>query len=369
MADLDITKRAQPVELFDETTGLSASIVLDGGVPKLRSLSDVTVNSLRGFDPIADTWGFIGTEANSTGVGAAGDTIRTQIAAGDDVSLFPAVDVSTTVQVGDTEEILADRHVSELNGDSNFSLRYSARRINKRAVTVYITAKEAGPQGERPNINDYQFTATGTTVVTPAFQNIIRRQKDTSLARDPSDPTLGVIGISGSVSATAGDVTGRFVEFFLNGGSSSLLVDGSVTPVDFTVTSDAVDVKFIRSIRFAATGNGIKFGQFLSKSGAGGLTNGIEVTIRSNNAEFTFAPIKTTENFLNGFAIGEDNFNLFIQAGGDQMRATLTFLAPFELQKTGTFATDDFLRVRIRDNITAGISMLDCRAFGFKREF
>lgn len=353
--------------IVDPTTNLPVSVVLDGGVNKLRALADVTVNSLRGFDPIADTWFFIGTEGNSTGVGGAGDTVRVQIAAGDNPTLFPAVDVTTVVQAGDTEPVLAARIVTNLNGDTNFALNFFARVVDGPASTVYITAKAAGPSGERPNVDDFQVTTTGTTVATRAFQNIIRRQKNTSLARDPANPTLGVLGISGTVQAGAGEVTGRIVEFAKNGASPNLLVNGSVTPVDFTIGASATKQRFITSIRFEALGNGMQFTKFLSQNGV--LTNGVLLTVRSNNAQIDFPAITATEDFASYFGLGPQNFDFYDVSGTDYFRATLTFEAPFQIYKQGTFATNDFIRVRIRDNLTSGIQRFQCIAFGFERDF
>ena len=369
---VDVAKDRSPssVKIVGNDEVYAADVKLIGGDRRILAQAEIDVNSLRGSDPIADTWFFIGTELNSVGVGGAGDTVRVQILAGDNGTKFPAVDVTTVVVGGWDEDDLAAAIVTNLNGNVNFTLNYSARKIYNEAVTVYITAKQPGPQGSRPNVGDFLVTTTGTTVATPAFDNIVQRQKNTSLARDPANPTLGILGISGSVSASAGEVTGRFVEFFEDGGASSnLLVNGSVTPVVFTVPADAVKEKFIESIRFEIAGNGIKFGQFFSKSGAGGLTNGVMLTIRSNNSEFTFPILKTTENFLNEFALGGDNFDLFIQAGSDQCRATLTFAAPFQMFKQGTFGVDDFLKVTIQDNITSGVSSFKALAFGFFRDF
>lgn len=321
---------------------------------------------LKAFDSTADTWLFIGTEGDSVGVGGAGDTVQIEIAAGDDATLFPAVDVTTTVQSGDDEDDLAARIVTDLNADADFMANFFARTVNKVAALVHISAVNQGPQGERPNAEDFKVTTTGTTVVTRAFDRIVRRDKRASIARDISDPTMGIL----EVITRGTDATNRFVEFFQNGGSSDMLVNGSPgSPIDFTIDADASEEKFIDAIRISSSGNGIKFGQFLSKAGGGGLANGLLVTIRSNNSEFTFPALQTTEDILDNFSLGTDNFDLFIQAGADQIRATLTFSTPFQLFKQGTFATDDFVRIRIQDNITSGISKLSGVAFGFKREF
>lgn len=369
MGDLTYKESSQAVSLVDEDTGLAANIELIDGQKSLRTFGIQAIESLRGFDPIADTWFFIGTEQDSQGAGLAGDTVRVQIAAGDDPAIFPAVDVTTTLtatEAGD-ETALANLIVSDLNNDANFSGRFFARRLDQTATTVYISARVPGPADERPNVDDFQVSSTGTTTVTRAFQSIIRRNKITSLARDPANPTLGVLGITGSVTAGEGDVTGRIVEFAENGGSSDLTVNGSGTPVDFIISASPDKERFFTSLRFEALGNGIQFTKFLSQNGS--LTNGIEVTIRSNNSEITFPAILATEDFASYWSRGPSDFDVFDVSGTDYFRATLNFEAPFQLFKQGTFSTDDFIRVRVRDNLATGISRFQFIGFGFEREF
>lgn len=370
MTDIDIEKRNTHVSLVDEETGLTANIELIDGQKSIRTFGVQAIESLRGFDPIADTWFYIGTENDSTGAGDIGDTVRVQIAAGDDVAKFPAVDVTTTLtatEAGD-ETALANLIVTNLNGDANFSLNYFARRIDEDAVTVYITARFPGPSGERPNIDDFLVTTTGTTTATRAHQNIIRRNKQTSLARDPANPTLGILGISGSVTAGEGDVTGRIIEFAMDGGSGDdLRVDGSVTPVDFFIYPSADKERFFTSLRFIATGNGIQISNFLSKNTP--LTTGVLVTIRSNNSEIDFPLIKSTADFISFFSRGPADNELYDVSGTDYFRSTLSFAAPFQLYKQGTFATDDFIRVRIQDDISSGIASFKFIGFGFERDF
>lgn len=338
------------------------------GKNSLRTFGVQAIESLRGFDPIADTWFYIGTKADSQGVGAAGDIVTVTIAAGDNPTKFPAISVDTTVQAGDDETDLANRIVLDLNSDANFSLNYFARRIDEDAVTVYITARFPGPSGARPNANDFQVSATGTTIVTAAWDNLVQRSKVTSLARDPSNPTLGILGISGSVTAGEGNVTGRIIETFKeSGGSDDLQVNGSSTPVFFRVEASPTAERFINTIRFEALGNGIQFTNFLSKNGA--LSNGVLLTIRSRDAQITLPAIVTTEDFGSFFSRGPSDFDVYDVSGTDYFRATLTFAAPFQLFKQGTFATDDFLEVTIQDNLSTGLSQFKAIAFGFERDF
>ncbi len=347
-----------------------ADVILEGGEKKLRSKADVTVNSLRGFDPIADTWFFLGTELDSLGAGDSGDTVRVQLLAGDDLSKFPAVDVTTTLTASEAndETALGNKIVQDLNGDANFSLNYFARRIDEDAVTVYITSRTPGPRGERPNTNDFLISTTGVTVATRAFDKLVRQQKDTSLARDPANPTLGVLGISGSVTAGEGDVTGRLIEFALDGSSSEdLRVDGSSTPVEFRIEASADKERFFTGLRFEALGNGIQFTNFLSKNTP--LSIGVMVKIRSRDSEITFPDILTTEDFASLFSRGPSDFDLFDVAGTDYFRSTLNFTAPFQLFKQGTFSQDDFISITIQDPLNSGLVQFRFIGFGFEREF
>lgn len=371
MADLESKLRTTPVQIYDEVTGLGAQIILDEGIRKLQAkVSDITVNSLRGFDPIVDWWGWIGDKVDSNGVGSPGDIVTWSVAAGDDATLFPAISVSAIVQAGDDEEILLDRLITNLNADNNFKLWYFARRIYDDAPTLYVTARLPGAAYSRQNPGDVTFTATGTTTVTPAWDDLIQRQKNTSLARDPSNPTLGVLGISGSVSQAEGSVTGRIIEFAMNlSMSKDLRVNGSVTPIDFIIYPSATKERFFTSLRFFGLGNGIQFTKFLSQNTP--LQNGILITIRSGNSEITFPPIKSTEDFASIFSRGASDFDFYDVSGTDYFRSTLNFTAPFQLFKQGTFSQSDFIRIRIQDNLSAGagLTQFEFIGFGFERDF
>lgn len=365
---IDINKTPIGTKLVGNDGIYAADVVLNSGVRRLQTNADVTVNSLRGFDPIADTWFWIGTEINSTGVGDPGDTVTVSIAAAtDNPTLFPAINNATTVLVGDDEDDLADRIVTNLNADLNFNPWYFARKVNDIAVMVHLTSRIPGPAYERPNPNDFEVFTTGTTIVTRAFDNLKRRQKNTSLARDPSNPTLGQLGISGSVVAGEGDVTGRIIEYATNGGSDDLRVNGSTTPVQFRIESSPDKERFFTSLRFDALGNGIQFTNFLSRNGA--LTNGVLITIRSRDEQVSFPPIRTTEDFASVFSRGPSDFDVYDVSGTDYFRATLNFSAPFQLFKQGTFSVDDFIQVTIRDDIRNGIQQFKFIGFGFERDF
>ncbi len=362
---IDDLKNASPIKITGSDEAQVADVQLIDGAPSLRTFGIQAIESLRGFDPIADVWFYIGTEENSSGAGAAGDTIRVQIAATlDNPTDFPAVDVTYTLISADAgdEEVLAVNLASYLNSQPSFSTLWRAQRISGSGV-IYITARKPGGQYERPNTNDFIVTSTGTTVVTRAFDKIIRRNKITSLARDPADPRQGILGITGSVVQSEGDVTSRFTTLFQN-----LLVNGSVTPVVFEVPAHATEVRFISKVVFGGRGSGIQFGKFLSQSGTG-LTNGILISYKSNDFSGQLEPVKTTDDFVDFVAGDPDNFALYIQSGGDKFIATLEFNVPLELRPQGEFASNDYFRITIRDNLTSGVTSLRAAATGFNREF
>lgn len=363
MSDLSLSNSTQPVSLYDENTGQSVKIELIDGEPRLITGGVQSIESLKGFDPICDVWFYFGTDTDASGIGSPGDEVRVQIAAGSVSGDYPAIDLTYTIQAGDVDEDTAATNMaSYLNADSTFADLWRAQKISNSGV-VYITAKKPGSQFERPNTNDFQVSATGTTTVTAAFDKIIRRNKITSLARDPADPRQGILGIQGSVVQTEGDVTSRFQTIF-----SELRVMGtSGAPVEFSVNADVTEVKFITNVVISGRGNGIKFGQFLSKNSP--LTNGIRIKFKSNDFMATRESIKTTDDFLDFHAEDPDNFALFVQSGGDKFSAVLEFGSPLELRPQGEFTEDDYITIQVRDDLTSGLIQLRAVINGFNREY
>ncbi len=169
---------------------------------------------------------------------------------------------------------------------------------------------------------------------------------------------------------TEGDISGRIIEFAENVTyNSDLRQDGSVTPIDFVINASATKERFFTSLRFEALGSGIQFTNFISKNQPLALNEGVLVTIRSNDAEVDFPEIRATEDFASFFSRGPSDFDLFDVSGTDYFRATLTFAAPFQLFKQGTFSQNDFIRVRIRSDLSAGLSQFKFIGFGFERDF
>lgn len=370
MADLDLKEANLPVQIVGQDETAIVDVILEDGINKLQAKADVTVNSLRAFDPIADWYGWVGTKENTTGVGGAGDIVTWSVPANpDNPTLFPAISVDTTVQAGDDEDDLVNRIVQNLNNNAGFSTYYRARKINDLGPELFVQSKFPGPAYQRLIPNGVSFTATGTTVVTSAQAELKQAQKQTIGTKDPSNPKHVVLAAAGSLQVSEGDISGRLVEFAENLGSSDLRVDGSVTPVEFTINASPDKERFFTSLRFEALGNGIQFTNFLSKNTSLNLNEGILISIRSNNSEVTFPEIRATEDFASFFSRGPSDFDLFDVSGTDYFRATLTFEAPFQLYKQGTFATEDAIKITIRSDLTSGIAQFKFIGFGFERDF
>ena len=371
----------------NDTTGLDGFLVADVIRKNNRNAivtdATVTVEQVFGRDGFADTWFWV-DEA-----GAIGDTVRVQIVAYTDPTAplersIPAVDVTITVtatEAGD-ENKLRDLIIQELSNDVNFNPYWKASIAVKGNPSVHIVSKVIGEVGDRVNNGDFSTSVTGGNVI--RLENtdngtLIRRGKGNSGARDPRDKRLVTIGVSGEVQAVPGAAGDLFLQNATDNGepipdqggtgSADLRVIGTLnTPNEFFIPSDAVEDIFITELRFYGGGNGIKYGNFLSKNSP--ITNGIVVEIVSDEEVLDFIPIRTTEDFKNKWALGSgDNFKLDVQAGGDQFLAVIIFENPFPLRKAGTFQSgDDKIRVFIRDNLNSGMNELEFLAFGFKRE-
>jgi hypothetical protein len=286
-------------------------------------------------------------------------------------TVYPAVDVTYTVTSGDVaaanpERTVAQNVCSALNANSNFQSAKWKCEVAKDFALVHIASKLYNEFGTRTT---WTLTCSGSTTCNRGYDNIIRRGKPTELSRSPNDPRQGVLAIAGSVTTLPGAIGSRFQEYFKNGSSSDMRVNGSVTPVTFSVTTSATRDIFVEQVRCFGGGNGIKFEQFMAQNIV--LTNGILFEIKSDNETSTLGPIKVTEDFKNLFASapGRD-FRIDIQSAADQMIAVFTPTVPFPIRIQGAFGSgnDDYLRLLVRDNLTSIGSQLECQAIGFTKE-
>lgn len=352
------------------------TVVRGDGLTAIAMDGQVTVTSTFGFDQQPDTYFQI------VNTGAAGNTWTVFIkgTAADpsspdrDLPDYTKIFTVVSGEVGD-ELKLRDRIITELNADTVFknTIFMKANRATDRAV-VHISSQKFSASGEfyeRPNVNDFMVTVTGTAVVIVGFDNIISRSKPVTISRDLDSPhRLGTFGVSGSVSIQAKELSDLFTANAVLSGSSDLRVNGSVTPQVFTVPAQATQI-FVEMMYFHAQGNGIQFGKFISQNSP--IANGVVVTIKSDDVITTFPNIKTTEDFKNLWAAlsGDGaNFKIDVQAGRDEMLAILKFPNPFLIRESGAFGSgnDDYIRVTVNDNLSANISEFRFRVKGFEKE-
>lgn len=349
-----------------------ADVILEDSVQRLATTAKVTVQALLAYDDFADTWFKI------INAGLLNDTWRIQIVAGSFDSTIPdrdppATDVTVTVtalEVGD-EIALRDKIVAALNANANFSPYWKASPIKDNPM-VHISSKKIGDEGERSTLGDFSVTVTGAAVfdyINDENRKILRRGKSNTGVKDPRDKRFVTFGISGEVQAVPGSVGDLIIANALNAGSPDLRVNGSlVTPIVFTVPAEANKDIFIEELRFYGNANGIQFGKFLGLNAP--ITNGILIEIRSDEVVTQLPLIKTTDDFKHKFAFGTGTgFQLNVQAGRDDFMASFSLTTTFPIRKAGTFVSgDDYVKVYIRDNLSAGLLALEFLARGFKKE-
>jgi len=151
-----------------------------------------------------------------------------------------------------------------------------------------------------------------------------------------------------------------------SGGSPDMNVIASlIAPVEFTIDADATERKVIEEMTFKAFDSGIKNNNFLGLNSA--LTNGITITIKSQNNSSSFIPIFDTVDFDAHFALGPGGrFNTIFAAGQDSVVAKFSPQNPFILEPVGTFSPDpdDSVIITINDNLST-VTFLDMTVFGF----
>lgn len=342
-----------------------ADVELQGGKRRLLTGAVVTVEEIFGQDPFADTWFTIDN------AGILNDTFRIQIAAtANDPTVpdrdAPAVDVTVTVgalEVGD-EIAMRDKIITDLNNDANFSNSLKAIAVKDNAI-VHISSIFRGEFWHRPNAGDFAVTTTGSAAATLGFDTVLTRGKPTELARSPDDARQGILGVSGSIQVTPNTVTDLFEEEALDGGSSDMAVDGTV-PVEFFISAHATKQKVIQFMTFGALDSGIKYDKFLGRNQK--ITNGILVEFKSQDNNGSFSSIKSTEDFEDVWARTTRDFRITVQSSTDHVNATKDISqSVIIIDPVGTYGTDDFIKITIRDDLSQ-VTSLRFIAKGFLKD-
>lgn len=352
------------------------SVVRPDGITALPIDGQVEVRSTFGYDQQPDSYFKIidtGLEGDSWTIYIAG-TSNDPSTPDRDLPAYSKTFYVLADEVGD-EIKLRDRMVQELNADTVFksTVYLKAQKATDRSI-VHIQSLKFSANGEfyeRPNINDFSVTVTGSAVRVVGFDNLISRSKPVTISRDLDSPhRLGLFGVTGTVSITFKELSDLFFQEAKYLGSSDMKVVGSLaTPIPFTIPAQTNTDIYIQTLIFHGQANGIKFGQFLAKNIK--LPNGLLVQIKSDNVITDFPVIKATEDFKNDWAAlsgNGANFRIDIQAGLDEILAILQFDNPFVIRSAGTFTTDDYITVFVRDDLTSGLSELNFQAKGFEKE-
>jgi hypothetical protein len=371
------TESVMPVKIKGRDELHTADVLLEGGIRRLATDSVVTVEEVFGQDPQGTTWGFFGnTLEDANGIGSTGNTVRVQIPAAVTPlgTIYPAVDYTYTITASDVANSNPERAVAlnlctGLNADANFQSAKWQCSVAKDFSLFHINSRLFNEFGTR---SSWTLTCSGATVCNPGYTDIKRRGKPTELSRSPNDPRQGILAIAGTVSTVPGGIGDAFYSYLKNTvGSNNFKIDCSpyiAGTCDFKVESVSDEIIFIEYIRCFGGGSGIQFGKFLSQSGTG-LTNGLVMSVKSEDEIFTFEPIKKTEDFKNIMAsIPGSDFRVDIQSGSDQFIAQFRPSVAIPLLPSGTFTTNDYINIKVSDDLSAGLAQLQCSVFGFKRE-
>jgi hypothetical protein len=364
---------ASQVQLVGDDEAHNVDVFLQNGVRRMQTSGLVQIEQLLGQDPIPDTWFTV------ENAGLENDTFRIEIAGtSNDPSSpdrdLPAVDFTYTVLAGEVgDELKVAKSIEEaLNADTTFqNAKLKADMFNAELAVLHITSTErslAGDFFERPDGGDVAVTTTGTADVTLAFDTLKSQGKATSLDRDPKDPRVGILGISGSVRVRADNVSKLFSTRAMNGGAEDLTVNGSGTPVIFTVNANPAggDVKFVETVKLYGTDGNIKVGEenFMGTNAA--LSNGLEVSIYTNEEVTVLPALKTTNDLLARFATRPSDAEIINQSGGDYL------IAAFDLVSRNISivlepGTTDRIEIKVQDDISS-VSSMFLSVEGFEEE-
>lgn len=297
-----------------------------------------------------------------------------------------------TVQVSEEGDEIAfrDRIITELNQDVNFKTnsQLKAQRATDRAIVhIFSTAFTlSGEFYERVVPGDFAVTIGGTPgngVVVVPFDVLITRNLPVATIPDFDSPhRLSRFGVTGDINISFKDLDDLFIQYATDDGtptpdgggtgSEDLLVNGSLgTPEIFSISAQLETDIFVQTLIFRAQGNGIKLNTFFAKNTA--LTNGVVVEIKSDDVVTNFLPLRTTSDFKNRWAALSGTaatWDLAVESGRDEAVAILNFTNPFVIKAQGTHGAgnDDYIQVKIQDNLTSGNFFFDCLVRGFEAE-
>jgi hypothetical protein len=146
-----------------------------------------------------------------------------------------------------------------------------------------------------------------------------------------------------------------FFDFFRNSSDSEqMTVDGSVTPVEFTIAAEADKVKWVTQVRFLIEGNNFDltasgdFRRWGSVAVSPGLTNGIELDVVQGGitSSLFYDPVVNMGDLFN-YQTSYENFINAIDAQADFLSVDIQLPQPVTLPA----GSSDRMFCRINDDL------------------
>jgi len=126
------------------------------------------------------------------------------------------------------------------------------------------------------------------------------------------------------------------------GGSPDMLVDGSVTPVDFLYAPETDQSVLLSELRIVFVSRNIEFG--VDNFGAiASLANGVQITVKAQGVETELGSVQRNEDFF----LLRTSETFFDRGTNDAIAFGLSFGGRVGLDD----ATSDWIRIRIRDDL------------------
>jgi len=158
--------------------------------------------------------------------------------------------------------------------------------------------------------------------------------------------------------------TSWFQSYLNNGGSIEMAVDGSSSNVVFGYFADTTYDTYITELRLHGQDHGSSMLDFLGISN--GLTNGLQLDFKSKNITNVLMNLQTTWDIFVKFVYPSEEFYIIQESASSHfVTAVRKFDNPIVIKKQGTYAYDDYVVMRVRDNLT-GMDILRCTLFGYK---
>jgi len=136
-----------------------------------------------------------------------------------------------------------------------------------------------------------------------------------------------------------------------NGSSANMAVNGSVTPQVFVYNPPSGRDILVEDVcLIAETSNALAFGNKFIDTTIGTLTNGLLLEIKANDEAYTWATLKRTRDVVE---LSKGDGMDLITSTPNFVRFCLWLPPNLVLSKDGSFASADYLKVTVRDDLRA----------------